>query len=101
MPEKPSGQDRTAAERNIVAYAVSASLRSLLNECHWHSATRRRRRILQSRILFLFIGNSDFGRNKKEHTFTERMSDGCVPGHDDKTMGLKNIKSFDTSLVVQ
>jgi hypothetical protein len=49
----------------------------------------------------LFIGNSGFGRNKKEHTFTERMSDGCVPGHDDKTMGLKNIKSFDTSLVVQ
>ncbi len=50
--KKPSGQDHTAAERNIVAYAVSASLRSLLNECHWHSATRRRRRILQSRILF-------------------------------------------------
>jgi len=35
--KKPSGQYRTAAERNYVA-----------------GATRRRRRILRSRILFLF-----------------------------------------------
>ena len=38
--KKPSGQDRTASEWNYVA-----------------RATRRRRRILQSRILFCFIGN--------------------------------------------
>ena len=38
--KKPSGQDRTASEWNYVA-----------------RATRRRRRILQSRILFCFIGS--------------------------------------------
>ena len=39
--KKPSGQDRTASEWNYVA-----------------RATRRRRRILQSRILSCFIGNT-------------------------------------------
>ena len=39
--KKPSGQDRTASEGNYVA-----------------RATRRRRRILQSRILSCFIGNT-------------------------------------------
>ena len=39
--KKPSGQDRTASEWNYIA-----------------RATRRRRRILQSRILSCFIGNT-------------------------------------------
>ena len=42
--QKPSGQDRTAAERYHVA-----------------KATRRRRRILQSRILFYHIYDSVIG----------------------------------------
>ena len=41
IKEKPSGQDRTAAERNYIAEAI-----------------RRRRRILQSRILSCLIGNT-------------------------------------------
>ena len=47
--KKPSGQDRTAAEGKFVA-----------------EATRRRRRILQSRILSYFIGKFAFGSFPKE-----------------------------------
>ncbi len=49
-------------------------------------ATRRRRRILQSRILFYFIGNSDFGELKKKRMFTEHTLDKHAFEHNNKTV---------------
>ena len=48
--------DRTAAVMNNVVETVFAPLRSLLNERHWRSATRRRRRILREGFYFIIEG---------------------------------------------
>lgn len=51
-------------------------------------------------FLFCFIGNSDFGKGKKKHMFTEHTLDKHVFGHDNKMKKvLKDIKTFNTSLV--
>ena len=65
-------------------------------------AARRRRRILQSRILSYFIGNCDFWENKKEHMFIEHMLDKHVFGRDNKTMaGLEDVKTFFPQIIVK
>lgn len=53
--------------------------------------------LLQS---YFFIGNSDFGKDKKKHMFTEHMLDKHVFGHDNKTKQvLEDIKALNASLV--
>ena len=49
--------------------------------------------------LLYFIGNFDFGGNKKKHTFLEHMLDNGVFEHDCMTTQLEDIKTFHTSLV--
>ncbi len=50
--------------------------------------------------IFYFIGNSDVGKHKKKHMFTEHMLDKRVFGHDDRTKEmLEDIKTFDTRFV--
>ena len=51
---------------------------------------------------FYFIGNSDFGEDKRKHMFTERVLDKHVFGHGNKTKQvLEDVKALNASFLSQ